>query len=136
MTRLCKIAAVLAGVAGMIVLAQAPAGRGRGKGRGGAPVQPIQKVKPGFYMIPGAGANSGVRVTNAGVILVDGKLPSDTNYNDLMGQIKSVTNQPVKYLIVTHHHQDHSGNDQRFLDAGIPVIAHENFNRQLLTYAA
>ena len=41
---------------------------------GGQPVQPIQQVKPGLYMVPGAGANSEVRLTSDGIILVDGKL--------------------------------------------------------------
>jgi glyoxylase-like metal-dependent hydrolase (beta-lactamase superfamily II) len=122
---------------GFVVQAQPPQGGRGAKGKGGGqPVQPIREVKPGFYFVAGAGANSGVRVTNAGVILVDGKLPGGRNYEDLMAQIKSVTNQPVKYLIVTHHHQDHTGNNQRFLDAGIPIIAHEDLNKELLTYQA
>ncbi len=123
----------------MIVLAQAPDGKqgGKGGGKGGGnPVGMIQQIKPGFYMVPGAGANSEVRVTNEGVILVDGKLPGDQNYNDLMAQIKSVTNQPVKYLIITHHHQDHTGNNDKFLAAGVTVISHENVAKNLVTYAA
>src|SRR2546425_2651256 len=109
------------------------AGQGRGRG-GGQPVQPIQAVKPGLYMVAGAGANSLVRVTSDGVILVDGKLPGDQNYNDLMAQIRTVTSQPVKYLIVTHHHADHSGNNARFLEAGVQVVAHENLKTNLTTY--
>ena len=121
-------------VATTIVLAAAlAAGQGRGRG-GGQPVQPIQPVKPGLYMVAGAGANSLVRVTSDGVILVDGKLPGDQNYNDLMAQIKTVTSQPVKYLIVTHHHADHSGNNARFLEAGVQVVAHENLKTNLTTY--
>ncbi len=118
--------------------AQPPAGRGGEKagGKGGNPVGMIREVKPGFYMVPGAGANSGVRVTSAGVILVDGKLPGEKNYDDLMAQIKSVTDQPVKYLFVTHHHQDHTGNNQRFLDAGVPVIANTGLKKALETYNA
>jgi cyclase len=98
---------------------------------GGPPVQPIQQVKPGLYMIAGAGANSEVRVTNAGLIVVDGKLAGEQNYNALMEQIKSVSNQPVKYLIVTHHHADHTGNNDRFLAAGVQVIGHENLKKNL-----
>lgn len=115
-------------------------GGGRG-GRGGAP-QPltIKEVKPGLqyigqlYMVAGAGGNSTFRVTSEGVILVDGKLPGDANYNGLMTLIKGVTDQPVKYLIVTHHHADHTGNNQKFLDAGVQIVAHENLNKNLVTY--
>jgi cyclase len=124
--------------AATVALAQGPPqekGKGGGKG-GGAPVGMIQQIKPGFYMIPGAGANSEVRVTNEGVILVDGKLPGEKNYDDLMAQIKSVTSQPVKYLLITHHHQDHTGNNDKFLAAGVQVVAHENVAKNLVTYAA
>lgn len=114
--------------AASIVAAQQPAGRG-------AP-QPmaIKQVKPYVYMVTGAGGNSTFRVTEQGIILVDGKLPSDANYNGLMELIRSVSAQPVKYLIVTHHHADHTGNNQRFLDAGVQVVAHENLKKNLVTY--
>src|SRR5258708_2256537 len=79
------------------------------QGRGGQPVQPIQPVKPGLFVVAGAGANSLVRVTPDGVILVDGKLAGEQNYNALVEQIKTVTDKPVKFLIVTHHHADHTG---------------------------
>jgi glyoxylase-like metal-dependent hydrolase (beta-lactamase superfamily II) len=75
-----------------------------------------------------------VRVTNGGLIVVDGKLPGEENYNSLMKLIKGASDQPIKYLIVTHHHADHTGNNQRFLDAGVPVVATENLKTNLLTY--
>jgi cyclase len=115
--------------AAALVSAQAPPAR--------APQpQAIQQVKPGLYMITGAGGNSTLRVTSQGLILVDGKLPSQTNYDALMALIKGVSDQPIKYLIVTHHHADHTGNNQRFLDAGVQVVAHENLKTNLVTYAS
>ena len=110
-------------------LAQAQGGGGRGP-----QPQAIQQVKPGLYMITGAGGNSTFRVTSGGIILVDGKLPGEANYNGLMALIKGASDQPVKYLIVTHHHADHTGNNQRFLDAGVKVVATENLNKNLVTY--
>jgi len=109
---------------GLVALTQA-------QPKGGPPVQPIQQMKTGLYMIAGAGANSEVRITNEGLIVVDGKLPGEQNYNALMEQIKSVSSQPIKYLIVTHHHQDHTGNNDRFLAAGVQVIGHENLKKNL-----
>ena len=104
--------------------------------RGAPQPQAIQQVKPGLYLITGAGGNSTFRITSEGIILVDGKLPSEANYNDLMALIKGASDKPIKYLIVTHHHQDHTGNDQRFLDAGVPVVATENLKNNLVTYTA
>ena len=125
---LSKTAILLAALA---ALAAAQPAR---KGGGGQPVQPAQQVKPGFYMIAGAGANSEVAVTNEGLIVVDGKLPGEKNYDDLMAQIKSISSQPIKYLILTHHHADHTGNNDRFEAAGVKVIGHENLKKNAETY--
>jgi glyoxylase-like metal-dependent hydrolase (beta-lactamase superfamily II) len=103
-------------------------------GRGGQVIPPIQPVKPGLYIVTGAGANSLVRVTNDGVILVDGKLPGDQNYSGLIDQIKTVTDKPVKFVIVTHHHADHTGNNAKFLEAGAQVVGHANLAKNLETY--
>lgn len=124
----------------MIVSAQAPPEGGRGKGGGkgkGAPQgQMITQIKPGFYEVTGAGGNTSVCVTNDGVIVVDTKNLGEANYNDLMEQIKKVTNQPVKYVVVTHVHQDHSGNTKSFEDAGAKVIAADGEKAELATYTS
>jgi len=105
-------------------LAQAPQGGAPG-GRGAAPGQVVEKIrelKPNLYLITGAGANTLVRVTPEGVIVVDTKLASDENYKRLMEEIGSVSKLPVKYVINTHHHPDHVGNNQKFIDAGAQVV--------------
>jgi cyclase len=111
------------------LLAQAPPGGGRGGGKGGpkagATVEKIRLLKPNLYMITGGGANTLVRVTPEGLILVDTKNPGDENYNRVMEEIKSVSDLPVKYVLNTHHHPDHVGTNQKFIDAGATVIALE-----------
>jgi len=125
------IAITLALTAAVAVHAQQAPQGGRG---GGQPVQPIRMLKPNLYVVPGGGANSIVRVTNEGVILVDTKLPGEANYNGLIEQIKTVTPQPVKVVIVTHHHADHTGNNDRFIATGAQVIGHEQLAKNLDTY--
>jgi cyclase len=120
----------------MLATAGVASAQGKGGKGGGNQAQAIKEVKPGLYLVTGAGGNSSVRVTNDGIILVDGKLPAEGNYEKLMELIKSVSNQPIKYMFLTHHHQDHTGNDDKFLALGIPVIAHENLKSNLVTYAA
>jgi glyoxylase-like metal-dependent hydrolase (beta-lactamase superfamily II) len=115
-------------------------GKGKGKGDKGAAAPPpppllTQQVKPGLFLITGAGGNTGVRVTKDGLIVVDTKNLGDQFYNDLMTQIKGISTAPVKYVVITHHHQDHSGNNGKFSAAGAKVIAHENLNKNLETYA-
>jgi cyclase len=106
--------------------AQQPDG-GRG-GRGapaGQTVEKIRPLKPDLYMVTGGGANTLVRVTREGLIVVDTKNPSDENYKRLMEEISSVSNLPIKYVLNTHHHPDHVGNNQKFIDAGAQVIGLE-----------
>jgi glyoxylase-like metal-dependent hydrolase (beta-lactamase superfamily II) len=80
-------------------------------------------LKPNLYMITGGGANTLVRVTTDGLIVVDTKNPGDENYMRVMEEIRSVSQAPVKYVINTHHHPDHVGNNQKFIDAGAKVLA-------------
>ena len=86
---------------------------------------PARELKPGLFLITGAGANTMVRVTTEGLIVVDTKNPGDEQYNGLVTQIKAVSPLPVKYVINTQHHPDHVGNNQKFLDAGAQVLALE-----------
>jgi glyoxylase-like metal-dependent hydrolase (beta-lactamase superfamily II) len=114
-----------------------PGGPGGGRRGGGPPPAPpaIKQVKPGVYMATGLGGNTTVRVVPEGVILVDTKNRGDENYTQLVDLVKSVSTAPVKYVFITHHHQDHSGNIGNFQDAGAQVIVQENLNKNLETYA-
>ncbi len=76
------------------------------------PTLTLNKVKDDLYEIEGDGGNVAVYVTNEGVILVDDKYEQD--YDGIMAKVKSITNQPVKYILSTHYHADHSGGNTRF----------------------
>ena len=95
------------------------------------PVARIRELKPNLYLITGSGANTVVRVTPAGVIVVDTKNPDEHRYERMMVEIKSVTDQPVKYVFNTHHHPDHVGNNKEFIDAGATVIAPEALKERM-----
>jgi cyclase len=73
----------------------------------------IEKVKDDLYMIVGDGGNVAVYVTSEGVILVDDKY--DQDHDAIVHQVKSVTPLPVKYVLSTHYHADHSGGNAKFL---------------------
>src|SRR5688572_23845868 len=126
MRRISFVAALVTslGFAAIAVSAQAPQGGGRG-GRGGAgqTIEKIRELKPNLYMVTGGGANTLIRVTGEGLIVVDTKNPGDENYSRLMEEITSVSKLPVKYVFNTHHHPDHVGTNQKFIDAGAQVIA-------------
>src|SRR5258708_33612000 len=73
----------------------------------------ISKVKDDLYMIEGDGGNVAVYVTSEGVILVDDKY--DQDHDAIVTQVKSVSDLPVKYILSTHYHADHSGGNAKFL---------------------
>jgi glyoxylase-like metal-dependent hydrolase (beta-lactamase superfamily II) len=118
------IAAVLCLTAGAS-LAQAPQRGGRGGGAPDNTVMAPRELKPGLFLLTGAGANTLVRVTTEGLIVVDTKNPGDEQANSLLAQIKTLSPLPVKFVINTQHHPDHVGNNQKLLDAGAQVLGLE-----------
>ena len=104
--------------------AQAPAGAPAGP-PGPPPPMQVKQVTEGVYMITGQGGNSTVRVGKDAVILVDTKNPGDAVVNELLEKIRSVTPNPVKYVFITHHHNDHAGNIVSFLPTAKVVAAKE-----------
>jgi glyoxylase-like metal-dependent hydrolase (beta-lactamase superfamily II) len=81
------------------------------------------KVKGDLYMIEGQGGNVAAYVTSEGVILVDDMY--DENHGEIMATVKSLTAQPIKYVLNTHQHSDHAGGNVKML-AVADVIAHGN----------
>src|SRR5579864_3307547 len=73
----------------------------------------LNKVKEDLYEIEGDGGNVAVYITSEGVILVDDKF--DQDHDQIMANVKSVTNQPIKYIFSTHYHADHSGGNAKML---------------------
>ena len=88
----------------------------------------IEQIKPDLYVISGEGGNVAAYVTSEGVVLVDDMF--DRNHADILAQVKSVTSQPIKYVINTHQHDDHAGGDLKMLPIA-EVIAHENVRKNL-----
>jgi glyoxylase-like metal-dependent hydrolase (beta-lactamase superfamily II) len=69
-----------------------------------------------------------VYVTNEGVVLVDDMF--DRNHSGILAQVKSVTDQPIRYVINTHQHDDHAGGDLKMLPIA-EVVAHRNVRANL-----
>ena len=94
----------------------------------------IRQVMDGLYVIPGfdggqSGGNVAVRITGDGVIIVDNKFPYSFDF--ITEQVASVTDQPIKYILNTHHHGDHAGSNADFLP-NAEVIAHKNVRANIL----
>jgi len=85
----------------------------------------VVKVKDDLFVIHNAvvPGNTTVLVTNEGVVLVDDKFAID--YDNIVAEVKKITPQPIKYVINTHHHGDHSGSNAKMLGAGAQVVTSE-----------
>jgi glyoxylase-like metal-dependent hydrolase (beta-lactamase superfamily II) len=83
----------------------------------------LVKVKDDLFVIhndfvPG---NSTALITNEGVILVDDKFEID--HGGILAELKKITDKPVKYVINTHHHADHSGGNAKLQQLNVQVVS-------------
>jgi glyoxylase-like metal-dependent hydrolase (beta-lactamase superfamily II) len=121
-----------------------PGGGGRGLGFGAGQPAPAQlprlvKVRDDVYVIQNAndvvaeigafGGNITVYLTDEGVILVDSK--NDQMHGDVVAKVKSLTDQPIKYVVLTHHHPDHSGGAARMQQIGATVLISRDDRQQM-----
>jgi len=95
-------------------------------GNGLQPPPPLAlvKVADDLFSIEGSGGNVAVYVTDEGALVVDDKF--ERNHEEIVANIKKVTDKPVKYLINTHHHGDHSGGNAKMLGMGVEILLHKN----------
>jgi cyclase len=84
----------------------------------------------GTYMLVGKGGNIGLSVGNDGVLLIDSQFKQLTD--KILSAINNrITDKPVKFLINTHWHQDHTEGNENFVKNGAIIIAHENVRERL-----
>lgn len=96
------------------------------------PTGTIKKVRDNLYVIPGAGGNTTVFVTRAGVVLVDTKLAN--NGEAILSQVRSVSSRAVTMIINTHSHPDHIGSNDYFAPS-VEKVTHENTKKWMAANA-
>lgn len=83
----------------------------------------------GLYMITGAGGNTTLAVGSDGLIVVDTQFAP--LYPKLKAKISEISTQPIKYVIDTHYHGDHTGGNASFAKDGATLVAQENVAKRL-----
>jgi glyoxylase-like metal-dependent hydrolase (beta-lactamase superfamily II) len=83
----------------------------------------VEKIADDLHVIVGSGGNVAVLTTNDGVILVDDKF--ERNVPEILAKVKAITDKPIKYVINTHQHGDHTGGNQSLLTSA-EIFAHKN----------
>jgi len=88
------------------------------------------KVAGNVYIITGAGGNIGVSAGSDGLVMIDDQ------YAPLAPKIeaalKTIGNGPLRFVINTHYHGDHTGGNEHF-GKSAPLVAHENVRKRLAT---
>lgn len=90
----------------------------------------LKEVGPGVYAaIDGpehkAGSNAGFVIGDDGVLVIDAFFTLEAA-RALVGEIRRLTPKPIRYVVNTHYHADHTGGDQALREAGAIIIAHRN----------
>jgi cyclase len=82
-----------------------------------------------IYMLEGQGGNITVAVAKDGIIMVDGQYAP--LHDKIKAAISAISNEPIKYLINTHYHGDHTGGNEPFARDGVTVVSEINVKNRL-----
>ncbi|MFP3944047.1 MAG: MBL fold metallo-hydrolase [Alphaproteobacteria bacterium] len=85
----------------------------------------------GLYMLAGRGGNIGVSAGEDGVFMIDDQYAPLTE--KIRAAIAGITDKPVRYVINTHWHGDHTGGNENLGKAGAVIVAHENVRKRMST---
>jgi glyoxylase-like metal-dependent hydrolase (beta-lactamase superfamily II) len=81
------------------------------------------------YMLQGQGGNITVAVGSDGILMVDGQFAPLSER--IKAAVKEISPLPIKYLVNTHFHGDHTGGNENFAKDGITIVAHDNIRVRL-----
>jgi cyclase len=88
----------------------------------------VSKVAGNVYMLEGAGGNIGASVGDDGIVVVDDQYAPLADR--IQAALKGITDKPVRFIINTHYHGDHTGGNE-FFQKQAPIIAHDNVRKRL-----
>ena len=88
-----------------------------------------EKLSDTVYMLVGAGGNLGLSVGEDAVFLVDDQFAPLTP--KIEAAIAKITAKPVKFVLNTHWHGDHTGGNENLGKAGALIVAHENVRKRM-----
>src|ERR1051326_1716052 len=88
----------------------------------------VTKVAGTVYMLEGSGGNIGVCAGGDGIVIVDDQFAPLAN--KIKQALKGISDKPLKFVINTHFHGDHTGGNVEF-GTGATIIAHENVRKRL-----
>ena len=81
------------------------------------------------YMLKGAGGNVGISAGDDGLYIIDDQVKPVTD--QLLDAIKEISDAPIRFVINTHYHYDHTGGNETLGGQGTVIIAHDNIRRRM-----
>lgn len=88
----------------------------------------VTRVAGGVYMLEGEGGNIAASVGEDGIVVVDDQYAPLAE--KIQAALKTVTDKPIRFIINTHYHLDHTGANE-FFQKQAPIIAHDNVRKRL-----
>lgn len=83
------------------------------------------------YMLKGSGGNVGISTGEDGLYIIDDQVKPVTS--ELLQAIRKISNKPIRFVINTHYHADHTGGNETIGGAGAVIIAHDNIRKRMTT---
>ena len=88
-----------------------------------------EKVADGVYMLKGAGGNIGLSIGPNGSLVIDDQYAPLSD--KILAAIKALTPDPVRFVVNTHWHGDHTGGNENLAKTGAFLVAHENVRKRM-----
>lgn len=88
-----------------------------------------EKLSDNIYMLQGAGGNIGVSVGEDGVFIIDDQFAPLTD--KIVAAIRTISDAPIRFLVNTHWHGDHTGGNANMTEKGATIMAHDNVRKRL-----
>ena len=89
----------------------------------------VAEVADGIYVLRWAGGNIGISVGDDGVVLIDDQYAPMVPRN--IEALREITDKPLRFVLNTHWHGDHTGGNEALAGEGALVIAHDNVRKRL-----
>jgi glyoxylase-like metal-dependent hydrolase (beta-lactamase superfamily II) len=88
-----------------------------------------EKVAEGVYVLTGAGGNIGLSIGKSGSLVIDDQYAPLSD--KILATIKTLTPDPVRFVVNTHWHGDHTGGNENLAKTGAFLVAHENVRKRM-----
>jgi len=96
----------------------------------------VTKVSGNIYMLEGQGGNIAASVGEDGIVIVDDQFAPLADKIQVALKDLKITDKPVRFVINTHYHGDHTGGNEPFANSGSTVIAQDNVRKRLVSGGA